>query len=41
MLGLLDIDPAAAAPIWRQIEDEVRLGMHVQSRKYYASSIAE
>lgn len=24
MLGLLDIDPAAAAPIWRQIEDGMR-----------------
>ena len=25
----------------RLVEDEVRLGMHVQARKYYASSIAE
>ena len=24
MLGLLDIDPSAAAPIWRQIEDGMR-----------------
>jgi len=24
MLGLFDIDPAAAAPIWRQIEDGMR-----------------
>ena len=24
MLGLLDIDPAAAAPIWRQIENGMR-----------------
>jgi len=24
MLGLLDIDPAAAVPIWRQIEDGMR-----------------
>lgn len=24
MLGLLDIEPAAAAPIWRQIEDGMR-----------------
>ena len=24
MLGLLDIDPAAAAPLWRQIEDGMR-----------------
>mgnify|MGYP001815621343 CR=1 FL=1 len=24
MLGLLDIDPAAAAPIWRQISDGMR-----------------
>ena len=24
MLGLLDIDPAAAAPIWRQIEEGMR-----------------
>jgi GntR family transcriptional regulator len=24
MLGLLDIDPTAAAPIWRQIEDGMR-----------------
>ena len=24
MLGLLDIDPAAATPIWRQIEDGMR-----------------
>jgi GntR family transcriptional regulator len=24
MLGLIDVDPAAAAPIWRQIEDGMR-----------------